>query len=126
MLAENYAGVRPAPGYPAQPDHTEKATLFRILDATARKLGIAPEKVIVTVDRHANTSAASVPLALDVALARRGQQLGLAGLRAFARAVYLQVIDQDFLEKKGNARVLPDKESSCSGASVPLPCFFRC
>jgi 3-oxoacyl-[acyl-carrier-protein] synthase-3 len=39
----------------------------RILDATARKLGIAPEKVVVTVDRHANTSAASVPLALDVA-----------------------------------------------------------
>ncbi|TAD81478.1 MAG: ketoacyl-ACP synthase III [Sphingomonadales bacterium] len=39
----------------------------RILSATARKLGIAPEKVIVTVDRHANTSAASVPLALDVA-----------------------------------------------------------
>lgn len=39
----------------------------RILDATARKLGIAPEKVIVTVDRHANTSAASVPLALDFA-----------------------------------------------------------
>ncbi len=39
----------------------------RILDATARKLGIAPEKVIVTVDRHANTSAASVPLALDAA-----------------------------------------------------------
>lgn len=40
----------------------------RILDATARKLGLAPEKVIVTVDRHANTSAASVPLALDVAV----------------------------------------------------------
>ena len=39
----------------------------RILDATARKLGIAEEKVIVTVDRHANTSAASVPLAFDVA-----------------------------------------------------------
>lgn len=39
----------------------------RILDATARKLGIASEKVIVTVDRHANTSAASVPLALDAA-----------------------------------------------------------
>ena len=39
----------------------------RILDATARKLGIAADKVIVTVDRHANTSAASVPLALDVA-----------------------------------------------------------
>ena len=39
----------------------------RILDATARKMGIAAEKVIVTVDQHANTSAASVPLALDVA-----------------------------------------------------------
>ena len=39
----------------------------RILDATARKLGISPDKVVVTVDRHANTSAASVPLALDTA-----------------------------------------------------------
>ncbi len=40
----------------------------RILDATARKLGLAPEKVVVTVDEHANTSAASVPLALDAAV----------------------------------------------------------
>jgi 3-oxoacyl-[acyl-carrier-protein] synthase-3 len=40
----------------------------RILDATAKKLGLASEKVIVTVDRHANTSAASVPLALDTAV----------------------------------------------------------
>ena len=40
----------------------------RILDATARKLGLAPERVVVTVDQHANTSAASVPLALDVAV----------------------------------------------------------
>ncbi len=40
----------------------------RILDATARKLGLPPEKVIITVDKHANTSAASVPLALDVAV----------------------------------------------------------
>ncbi|WP_010161036.1 MULTISPECIES: beta-ketoacyl-ACP synthase III [unclassified Sphingomonas] len=40
----------------------------RILDATARKLGLPPEKVIVTVDQHANTSAASVPLALDTAV----------------------------------------------------------
>jgi 3-oxoacyl-[acyl-carrier-protein] synthase-3 len=40
----------------------------RILDATARKLGLPPEKIIVTVDRHANTSAASVPLAFDVAV----------------------------------------------------------
>jgi 3-oxoacyl-[acyl-carrier-protein] synthase-3 len=40
----------------------------RILDGTAKKLGLPPEKVIVTVDQHANTSAASVPLALDVAI----------------------------------------------------------
>ena len=33
LIAEPYHGIRPAPGYPAQPDHTEKATLFRLLDA---------------------------------------------------------------------------------------------
>ena len=32
LIAEGYAGIRPAPGYPAQPDHTEKRTLFRLLD----------------------------------------------------------------------------------------------
>ncbi len=41
---------------------------LRILDATARKLGLPSEKVIVTVDQHANTSAASVPLAFDTAV----------------------------------------------------------
>jgi len=40
----------------------------RILDATARKLGLPAEKVVVTVDEHANTSAASVPLAFDTAI----------------------------------------------------------
>lgn len=40
----------------------------RILDATAKKLGLPPEKVIVTVGEHANTSAASVPLAFDAAV----------------------------------------------------------
>ncbi len=40
----------------------------RIIDATVRKLGLDRDKVIVTVDQHANTSAASVPLALDVAV----------------------------------------------------------
>ncbi|MEJ0067212.1 MAG: methionine synthase [Caulobacteraceae bacterium] len=35
LLGEKYRGIRPAPGYPAQPDHTEKATLFQLLDATA-------------------------------------------------------------------------------------------
>ncbi|HEX9701606.1 MAG TPA: beta-ketoacyl-ACP synthase III [Rhodospirillales bacterium] len=40
----------------------------RILDGTARKLGLPAEKMVVTVDRHANTSAASIPLALDEAV----------------------------------------------------------
>ena len=41
---------------------------LRILDATARKLDLPPGKLVVTVDEHANTSAASVPLALDLAV----------------------------------------------------------
>ncbi|HMQ57118.1 MAG TPA: tannase/feruloyl esterase family alpha/beta hydrolase [Rhizobiaceae bacterium] len=39
LIGEPYRGIRPAPGYPAQPDHTEKATLFRLLDA-GRNAGV--------------------------------------------------------------------------------------
>jgi len=39
LIAEQYRGIRPAPGYPAQPDHTEKRTLFRLLDVEA-KIGL--------------------------------------------------------------------------------------
>ena len=56
----------------------------RIMDATAKRLGLSHERVISTVDAHANTSAASIPLALDVAVRdgriRRGQQLMLLGV----------------------------------------------
>ncbi|MEN9316719.1 MAG: 3-oxoacyl-(acyl carrier protein) synthase [Pseudomonadota bacterium] len=56
----------------------------RILQATGRKLGLPAERVIVTVDRHANTSAASVPLALDVAVrdgrVKPGQHVMLQGV----------------------------------------------
>ena len=56
----------------------------RILDATAKKLGLDPNRVVVTVDQHANTSAASVPLALDVAVRdgriRRGNLLVLEAM----------------------------------------------
>jgi 3-oxoacyl-[acyl-carrier-protein] synthase-3 len=56
----------------------------RILEATARKLGLAPSRVVVTVDQHANTSAASVPLALDQAVRdgriQRGQLLVLEAM----------------------------------------------
>ncbi|HTV34375.1 MAG TPA: methionine synthase [Methylocella sp.] len=38
-ITETYRGIRPAPGYPAQPDHTEKATLFRLLEAE-RRIGV--------------------------------------------------------------------------------------
>lgn len=41
----------------------------RIIDGSAKKLGIDPEKVVITVDQHGNTSAASIPLALAVAVA---------------------------------------------------------
>ncbi|MET0681580.1 MAG: beta-ketoacyl-ACP synthase III, partial [Burkholderiales bacterium] len=56
----------------------------RILDATAKRLRLAAEKLVVTVDRHANTSAASVPLALDLALRdgriKRGHKVMLQGV----------------------------------------------
>ena len=56
----------------------------RILEATAKRLGIDPEKVVVTVDIHGNTSAASVPLALDVAVrdgrVKRGDKVMLQGV----------------------------------------------
>ena len=56
----------------------------RILEATAKKLGIDTARVVVTVDRHANTSAASIPLALDVAVRdgriKPGQKILLEGV----------------------------------------------
>ena len=57
---------------------------IRIMDATAKKLHLPLEKVVVTLDRHGNTSAASIPLALDVAVRdgriRPGQHVMLAGV----------------------------------------------
>jgi 3-oxoacyl-[acyl-carrier-protein] synthase-3 len=57
---------------------------IRIIESTAKKLGLNMDKVIVTVDRHGNTSAASIPLALDIAVRdgriKRGQKLLLEGV----------------------------------------------
>jgi len=57
---------------------------IRIMKATSKRLGIPDEKVVVTVDRHGNTSAASVPLALDAAVRdgriQRGQSVLLQGV----------------------------------------------
>jgi 3-oxoacyl-[acyl-carrier-protein] synthase-3 len=56
----------------------------RILEATAKRLGVPAEKLVVTVDRHGNTSAASVPLALDLAIRdgriKPGQRVMLEGV----------------------------------------------
>jgi 3-oxoacyl-[acyl-carrier-protein] synthase-3 len=57
---------------------------IRIMQATARKLKLSPDKLIVTVDEHGNTSAASIPLALDVGVRsgriRKGDTLMLEGV----------------------------------------------
>jgi 3-oxoacyl-[acyl-carrier-protein] synthase-3 len=57
---------------------------IRIIEATGKKLGVDRNKVIVTVDRHGNTSAASVPLALDEAVRdgriQRGQKVLVEGV----------------------------------------------
>ena len=57
---------------------------LRIMDATAKKLHLPHEKMVITVDKHANTSAASIPLALDLAVrdgrVRSGQHVMLAGV----------------------------------------------
>ena len=56
----------------------------RIIDGTGRKLGLPPERVVITVDKHANTSAASIPLALDTAVKdgriKRGDLLLMEGI----------------------------------------------
>ena len=57
---------------------------MRIIDSTGKKLGLSPDKVVVTVDVHGNTSAASVPLAFDTAVRdgriQRGQKVLLEGV----------------------------------------------
>ena len=57
---------------------------IRIIQATAKKLGLSMERVVLTVERHANTSAASIPLALDEAVRdgriRTGQHVLMEGV----------------------------------------------
>jgi 3-oxoacyl-[acyl-carrier-protein] synthase-3 len=73
MITDVVEDAFKATGYTAQdidwfiPHQANK----RIIDSSANKLGISPEKIVATVDRHGNTSAASIPLALADALAER-------------------------------------------------------
>jgi len=56
---------------------------IRIIQAIARKLALPPDRVVITIDEHANTSAASIPLAFDVAVRdgriRRGETVLMEG-----------------------------------------------
>ena len=61
----------------------------RIIDGSAHKLGIAPEKVVITVDRHGNTSAASIPLALTDAVADRRIKRGDLAAGSDGRRLHL-------------------------------------
>jgi 3-oxoacyl-[acyl-carrier-protein] synthase-3 len=86
MISDVVFDVFKATGYTAEdidwfvPHQANK----RIIDDSARKLGIAPEKIVTTVDRHGNTSAASIPLAVAVAVAdgriKRGDLLLLEAM----------------------------------------------
>ena len=51
LIGEKYRGIRPAPGYPAQPDHTEKATLFKLLDGE-RSIGVRLDRKLCHVARR--------------------------------------------------------------------------
>ncbi|AHL34951.1 methionine synthase [Pseudomonas brassicacearum] len=59
LIKEQYTGIRPAPGYPACPDHTEKATLFRLLDPEASELKAGRSGVFLT-EHYAMFPAAAV------------------------------------------------------------------
>jgi 5-methyltetrahydrofolate--homocysteine methyltransferase len=95
LIAEKYRGIRPAPGYPAQPDHTEKATLFRLLDARTPDRREADRKLRHVAGRVGVGLYFSIPKAAISASARssatrsrimRAQGLELAEGRALAGA----------------------------------------
>ena len=78
LIAEAYAGIRPAPGYPAQPDHTEKRTLFTLLDAE-KATGLKLTGVLCHV--AGRRSLGPLLLAPGRALFRRGQDRPRPGRR---------------------------------------------
>ena len=59
LIKEQYSGIRPAPGYPACPDHTEKAQLFQLLDPEAREMHAGRSGVFLT-EHYAMFPAAAV------------------------------------------------------------------
>ena len=78
LIREEYRGIRPAPGYPACPDHTEKATLWRLLDVDAARRHRADRVVCDVSDRGgqrlvllASASRATLPSAASIATRSR-------------------------------------------------------
>ena len=86
LIGEPYAGIRPAPGYPAQPDHTEKATLFKLLDAEKRT-------GVKLTESYAMTPAASVS----------GLYLAHPGAHYFGVAKVERDQVEDYARRKGMA-----------------------
>ena len=85
LIAEKYRGIRPAPGYPAQPDHTEKATLFGLLDAEARDRRQA-HRELRHVARRLGVRALFQPPGEPLFRRRQDRARPGRGLRARARA----------------------------------------
>jgi 5-methyltetrahydrofolate--homocysteine methyltransferase len=84
LIKETYAGIRPAPGYPAQPDHTEKDTLFRLLDAESK------------IALHLTESKAMVPTA-----AVSGLYIGNKNAHYFGTGRIAKDQVEDYARRKG-------------------------
>ena len=98
---------------------------LRIIEATARKLGLPMDKVVVTVDRHANTSAASIPLALDEAVRdgriRRGQHVLLEAVGGgFTWGAVPDQVELSEIRHERFAFVFPGQGSQSVGMMAPL------
>src|SRR6185312_15148533 len=87
----------------------------RIIDAMGRKLGLPPDRVVITVDRHANTSAASVPLALCEAW-RDGRV-------KHGDLVLLEALGGGLTWGSALVRMLQDRPQPSSQPSDPEPFF---
>ena len=116
LITEEYAGIRPAAGYPAQPDHTEKRTLFKLLDAetpgagwSSRARPAASGSTTATPTTRSRSPATSRPAA-------RGRRRGPAGRRLPAPP---RLPDPDLRPPDGRRRWAPPTRSSCSTSTSP-------
>ena len=90
LIDETYRGIRPAPGYPAQPDHTEKATLFRLLDAEA-KTGVRLTESFAMWPGSSVSGLYVAPPAIALFRRRQGRARSSRGLRGAQRLSVAEV-----------------------------------